>query len=36
MDYKKLVENLKQWHRTICKMYGAAIRRKKNETADCF
>lgn len=25
MDYKKLVENLKQWHRTICKMCGDDI-----------
>lgn len=25
MDYKKLVENLKEWHRTICKMCGDDI-----------
>lgn len=25
MDYKELVENLKEWHRTICKMCGDDI-----------
>ena len=25
MDYKGLVENLKEWHRTICKMCGDDI-----------